>query len=588
MNREVWGKPRRGSFSASVERELVFLFAVFILAASCGLVGDDGAIVPGQGIIPEDRVYDWGTHSGVPGGIPNRTQVFRTLDAIHTLAEINAAIQSCPFGQVVFLSAGTYNIRGITRKSGVTVRGAGAGRTVINSGGSTAFSSTGGSFNYTGGHQAIANGSWLAKGSTGITLASAPGSQFVVGRLIMIDQDDDNTLVFARTGNWAGTRNLRHVSRITGINGNTITFSTPLPYTFVSARNPGAQAIAANDSQFGIEDMTIDAASCVRFQGSDRGWVKNCELRGFDNEAVFMRDSHQLEIRRCYIHDAEGFPSQSDGYGIYAQYAVSNIRVEDCIGYRIASMNIMNGNDASAFLYNYVLHMGRDAAIRFWQQPAFNCNHGPHSILNLWEGNIGERWQNDAYHGSASHQTLFRNNIHGVNPAYTLDRRIMDFCRTSYDFSAVGNVLGDPSWTPSYYQASKQTGTGYFAGALERSEGYLWVLGYPNMGNGSLTAETALNGYAPPGGTYPDSNVLATLIRHGNYDYYNKGVTWDAGISSRTIPDSLAYSSKPGYFGTLQWPPIGPDVTGLATPTPAQTRWTAYQRSGELADLFIP
>ena len=562
-------------------------YSVILIAGSTSgsdTVSRTVTVATSSDIIPEDRIYDWGTHSGVPGGIPNRTTVYRTLTAANTLAEINAAIQACPAGQVVYLAAGTYSLSGITRKSGVTVRGAGAGQTVINSGGSTAFNSIGGSFNYDGGHQAIANGAWLAKGSTSVTLASAPGSQFVVGRLIMINQNDDHTLVFPRTGNWAGTRNLRHVSRITGISGNTVSFSTPLPYTFVYAQSPGAQAIAANDSQFGIEDMTIDAASCVRFQGSDRCWIENCELRGFGNEAVFMRDSHQLEIRRCYIHDADGFPNQSDGYGIYSQYAVSNILVEDCIGYRMAYMTIMNGNDSSAFLYNYIWQMGRAGFP--WQNPGFNCNHGPHSIMNLWEGNMTERWQNDAYHGSASHQTLFRNHIHGKHPIYTLDRRIMDFCRTSYYFNAVGNIVGDSSWNPTFYQASKQTGTGYYTGGLDRAQGYLWVLGYPNMGSGSLTAETTLTGFTPPGGTYPDSNVQATLLRHGNYDYYNKSVVWDNSISSHAVPDSLMHTSKPAFFGTLQWPPIGPDVAGLVTPIPAQARWNAYQSSGVLSDLF--
>jgi len=534
-------------------------------------------------ILPDDRVYDW-TTSGIPGGIPNRTAIYATLTPSNSLSEINAAVAACPSGQVVYLSAGTYSISGIRRKSGVTVRGAGAGQTIISSGGSTAFSSTGGSFNYDGGHQAIANGSWLQKGSTNITMTSTPGSQFAVGRLIMINQNDDLTLVFPRTGNWAGTRNLRHVSRITAISGNMITFATPLPYTFVYAQSPGAQAIAASDSQFGVEDMTIDAGSCVRFQGSDRCWIKGCELRGFDNEAIFMRDSHQLEVRRCYVHDAEGFPNQSDGYGIYSQYAVSNILVEDCIGYRMSYMTVMNGNDSSAFLYNYIWGMGRAGFA--WQNPGFNCNHGPHSIMNLWEGNKTERWQNDAYHGSASHQTLYRNHIHGKHPSYTLDRRIMDFGRTSYYYNAVGNVVGDSSWNPTYYQASKQTGTGYYTGGLDRSQGYLWVLGYPNMGSGSLSEETSLTGYTPPGGSYPDSKVLTTLIRHGNYDYYNKATVWDSGISAHALPSSLKYSSKPSYFGTLQWPPIGPDVSGLVTVIPSEARWNAYLSTGRVSDLF--
>jgi hypothetical protein len=107
------------------------------------------------------------------------------------------------------------------------------------------------------------------------------------------------------------------------------------------------------------------------------------------------------------------------------------------------------------------------------------------------------------------------------------------------------------------------------------------------MGSGSLTAETTLTGFTPPGGTYPDSNVLATLLRHGNYDYYNNAAVWDAGITNHALPSSLFYDSKPAYFGSLAWPAIGPDVAGLVDDIPAKARWDAYGLSSDLDDLFI-
>jgi hypothetical protein len=49
----------------------------------------------------------------------------------------------------------------------------------------------------------------------------------------------------------------------------------------------------------------------------------------------------------------------------------------------------------------------------------------------------------------------------------------------------------------------------------------------------------------------------------------------------------MFYSSKPAYFGSLQWPPIGPDVAGLVTDSPARARWNAYSTSGNLDILFV-
>ena len=207
-----------------------------------------------------------------------------------------------------------------------------------------------------------------------------------------------------------------------------------------------------------------------------------------------------------------------------------------------------------------------------WQLPGMNSSHGAHPIMSLWEGNMAEQFQADGYHGSSSHQTLFRNQIHGLNPVNTQNRKMIDLCRANYYFNVVGNVLGDSSWTPTAYEQS---------GSME---GVIYRLGYPNMGNDDYVA--AVPWPSIYGLIYPDARVKSTLLRHGNYDYYNHATVWDPAISTRTIPDSLIYSSKPSYFGSLPWPPIGPDVPGYVSDIPAKTRWNAYAISGSLKDLF--
>ena len=82
----------------------------------------------------------------------------------------------------------------------------------------------------------------------------------------------------------------------------------------------------------------------------------------------------------------------------------------------------------------------------------FNTNHGAHGLMSLWEGNMAEQWQNDGYHGSGSHQTLFRNWFHGLHPTNTQNRKMIDLCRASYYQNVVGNVLGDTSWNPASYE----------------------------------------------------------------------------------------------------------------------------------------
>ena len=64
-------------------------------------------------------------------------------------------------------------------------------------------------------------------------------------------------------------------------------------------------------------------------------------------------------------------------------------------------------------------------------------------------------------------------------------------------------------------------------------------------------------------------------MRWGNYDTVNNATRWQAsevpsGISpfanavpaSQSLPSSLYLSAKPAWFGSVAWPPIGPDVVG--------------------------
>lgn len=571
-------------------------YTVTLLAA--GLSGSDTAsrtitVATSTSLLPDDRIIDW-TSVGVPGGIPNRTTVYRTLTPSNTLAEINAAIAACPSGQVVFLAAGSYSLGQITfgSRSGVTLRGAGAGRTVINATSGYAVSATELSFFEADGVD-VAGG--YVKGSTTITLAATPSSAFAVGNLIQITQDDSPDAlgstgvgVYHRTGfpgvwGMSATRNVRFTSRITAVSGTRITLATAVPYTYQASLNPKAYPLSGGPGATlcGVESLTIRGSGstdrAVNFSGTDRCWVKDVEVDNMVGTTgmIFFRHSFQGEIRRCYAHDAAGFPSQADGYAYFFYYGCSNCLAVDNIACRVGDGLIINGSSASACLYNLVENVQR--AGHAWVDQGMIVNHGPHAIMNLIEGNVLQRFQNDGYHGSTSHTLLFRNNIHGLRDGASGVRRLIDLCRGSYYHTLVGNVIGDSSWTPAYYQLP----------ANPASVSGVYVLGFPGMDSISMAAYTSVPwDNWTKSTTAPDADVAATILRHGNYDYYNRSVVWDPAISSQSIPASLVYSSKPDFFGTLQWPPIGPDVSGLVTSIPAKARWNAYLASGDVADLF--
>src|SRR5215472_16545575 len=123
--------------------------AVWPRAARAEQGGGQGAFAPftstdvtlpaGQ-IIPPSRMTD-GTKPGLTarGGIPHRTTIYKTLSPLgggqDDDPQIQAAINACPEGQVVQLTAGVFRINGgpgwrcvVLNKNNVTLRGAGPGR----------------------------------------------------------------------------------------------------------------------------------------------------------------------------------------------------------------------------------------------------------------------------------------------------------------------------------------------------------------------------------------------------------------------------------------------------------------------------
>src|SRR6202140_1459936 len=93
----------------------VVLLAFFFgpLARACSLAGPAPSTT--IAIIPQDRLTTW--NPGIPGGVPSRTTVCANLDAPaygngiqDATAGIQAALDACPAGQVVALSAGTFSI----------------------------------------------------------------------------------------------------------------------------------------------------------------------------------------------------------------------------------------------------------------------------------------------------------------------------------------------------------------------------------------------------------------------------------------------------------------------------------------------
>ena len=162
--------------------------------------------------------------------------------------------------------------------------------------------------------------------------------------------------------------------------------------------------------------------------------------------------------------------------------------------------------------------------------------------MNLFEGNYsnGPCMSADLYWGSSSHNTYLRNRV-ALDVSKTDD--VVDFVlwkgQTYYNF--VGNVLGVEGLETIYEENSPYNGK------------MIYSLDYTNYGS-------------------QDGKTAKTILRHGNYDYVNHNTIWDSGITDRTIPNSYYLSEKPGWWGIISWPAIGPDCTPMSGEIPAKLR----------------
>jgi hypothetical protein len=525
--------------------------------------------------IPQARRTDW-TYTGVPGGIPKRTTICATFNPGATVSAINSAIFACNNG-VVKLNAGTYTLSGIKMsKSNVTLRGDGADKTILKGGDIVDLGSGG---NISAGIAITGGG---AKDSRTFTVASTSGLS--LNQMIELDRDDDPSVVVSTIG---GSRYTRQVNLITAISGTTVTVKNPLLTDF-NTGNPKIKWTFLFTSMSGIEDLKLDHSSAggggtnLNFQYCYACWLKGVESYKPSGYHMIILGTLNLEVRDSFIHDAQTYGPNNAGLAVYGNPLYgsnSSGKIENNVFDRLfPGIELQNSSSGFYVGYNYAygsMASATDAQVTYM----FSDNHGPHDMMNLWEGNVSELFGSDGYFGGSSHGTALRNYFTGYNPnSGNVDNPIR-FNRLSYYYNLVGNVLGSTQLNPTKYGETLENCSG--------SCRAIYRLGYPNIGNAGLTDVTG-NG-VPGGMTYPDAKVGSTLLRWGNYDYFNRTTRFVAaeipgGVSvpsDQVVPKSYYYSARPTWFSaSIPWPPIGPDVTagtadasGHVSKIPAQLCW---------------
>lgn len=521
-------------------------------------------------IIPSTRLATWQGNVGVPGGIPNRTTIYKTFSPGATATEINQAIATCPDNQVVQLAAGTFTLDKALeiKRNSITLRGAAApAKTIIT--GITGV--TGRLINMespeiryewdppvAANHVNVESGYTQNSKNLVVSATSVAGSPATIpaGRLIYMDQlnDADADAHSAGNGpkagpgiytsltdpNWGSDRWQQQVFKVVTVNGTNITVDPPVAMgNWTASLTPQIWWQSSDPlSGSGVEDLTVQS----KYDGSFNGivqlyntygcWLKNVHVIG-GRRGIYLEYTARSEVRHSQVE----LPDAYDPYPL-AVYHSSGALIEDNI---VNNTNggtaiLLTGANASVFAYNYTTKFDYGT----WSYGSLNF-HGNHPSMNLFEGNVGANMLSlDSQWGSSSYNTAFRNYFTGHDESNTSiyinnEQAICIAAKNRY-INVVGNVLGTPGRN-TMYQDTAPCGPGY-----ETKRVFLIGNQYNYCENGAY-----------------DPEALSTLLRVLNWDSAHGNIA-DAGkYTASDLPKSLFYSQKPSWWpGNLVWPPVDP------------------------------
>lgn len=517
-------------------------------------------------IIPTDRLVSW--DPGVPGGIPSYPVFADVTQAPYNavgdgIADDTAAIQDalddCPAGRAVFLPTGIYRVHStLYIRKGIVLRGAGSHKTLIRN----ESSSTGNvilmrASAYSGGATADIIDA-PSKGDTEIVVDSSAG--FSPGDYVIVSQVNDPDLVDIEGCTWCGSRAMSQILPLSSLSENTLVLGRPLYFTLSSSLEPRVSLIDSILTRAGVEDLYLERFSrsgsysdtnMIEINNAAECWIRNVVSYKAVGAHVRMQGTFRCEVRDSYFHHGHSYDG-GRAYGVFLFGRNSDNLLENNIFYYLRhSMVLEAGGSGNVFGYNYSARMfDANYPDTDWLMSDVST-HGAHPFMNLFEGNIIVHLDFDNVWGSSSHNTVFRNHIsrysEGENETVDLALWAVEVQANNYYENVVGNVLCESGCQGVVDPLEPMT----------TSTRSIWRIGY-NGGNLQNVS---------------DDNVMATLLRHGNFDYISQTTVWDPTITDQLLPDSYYLSSKPTFFGSMPWPSIGPDLDPIVGNLPARERF---------------
>ena len=563
------------------------------------------------------------------GGIPVRTTICATIAPLSSgkddTAAIQNAIDACPDGEVVSLTAGQFTIAEghlVLIHKTVTLRGAGPGVTVLTRKGGAKLGSDQpgknpspmiilGPQRYNNDTTATQLTADVKHGGEGVQVGSTQG--FSVGQVVLLDEasgagwepdveglgqiwaSPDYRVVWQKhnptqeflddfaadefpyqqgtAGCWFSNcdRPTAEMHRIAAISGNTITFDSPATISYRTSHQAQLYSFQTRlTEQAGLEQLTVEHGDDdnVDFFWCANCWAFNVETTLWLGAGFGISNSFRVELNAFYAHKPVWPVPGGGGYNISLADGSSEVLIWN--GISVLGNKVMVGRSAGAgsvAAYNY-MDMGFIGGTGAWQEAGLNNSHMVGSHHMLFEGNWAFNIDSDQTHGNAIYNTFFRNHTTGFRAKFR------DYLTGDVVDDLHQQVINGPLRTASAHAYSYWNNfVGNVFGVPHRMDAFIY--GDAALGNGDWPSQILMMGWDDQPNQVYDTAVISTNLVDGNYDYKTKSVKW-AG-KKHALPDSLFLSEAPAFFNGYAWPWV--DSTG---PTklytlPAKARYDAGQ-----------
>ncbi len=405
---------------------------------------------------------------------------------------------------------------------------------------------------------------------------------------------------------------------------NSITFSSPIirPTPTGKTAKLGSAYFSDSNGGYGIEDLTVELDNSIttfgiRFDVCHGCWMKNVNVFHTSNYSVFFNNCIQMEMHGCRLELRKG--GGSNGAGLLMNGTCNSLIQDSICNDLFPLMEINGGSSGNAFLYNAgeksVLDINHGGGNWF---NLFEGNQFPFIQSDgYFGGSFNDIFFRNKFFGSNSRVDVGAPGFY--IPPFILNRLARhqiaignDMGRDLYPYSghySFGNPnLGNGSYdevksmmagdfpTDWKMTATLLSGTGTTSGTMQLISGtarhHQVGIASPELG-GEFTVEWSGSPYAQAGDIFSftmghaigpspgtilniapgaqgwqffDLDVEATALMQDNYlrgSIITDGVP--AGeVSGNTLPASLVYDAKPDFMGDRDWPPFGPDISGVA------------------------